>query len=240
MINRLALIRKENKISQEELAEAVGVTRQTVYSIEKGKFVPSVVTAIRIAQFFGRSVEEIFLLGDEWCRCALEKANSGASLIFGQGLSPYRELKYGKFSFSFNGGEIAAVYNALLLLGYTPDLRDLIEEFELNKMAVLSGFAGTDPRRLWEFFEGNGISYEKITSADNNSTKEGDILVLSYYFNSLIKPLRGIHTVCATVNDGKFTVYNLSDDDTEPAIYESFSVFLKNHSLICGYILRKD
>ena len=65
MRNKLAVIRKENRITQEELATAVGVTRQTVYAIEKGKFVPTVVTAIKIAQFFGLTVEDIFYTKNE-------------------------------------------------------------------------------------------------------------------------------------------------------------------------------
>ncbi len=49
-------------MSQEALAEAVGVTRQTVLSIEKGKFVPSALLALKIARFFNKPVEEIFFI----------------------------------------------------------------------------------------------------------------------------------------------------------------------------------
>ena len=240
MRNKLAVIRKENRISQEELATAVGVTRQTVYAIEKGKFVPTVVTAIKIAQFFGLTVEDIFYTKNEWYKYNIETVDENPALIMGQGLSEYKDLKYGKFPFSFNGGEIAAVYNALVLIGKRPSLPALIEEFELNRMAVLSGFAGTDPRRLFEFFEGHDIPYEKISFARVDGAEVGDIFIISYCFNSLINPLRGVHTVCGEVKDGKFAVYNLLDGDTEPTIFESFSDFLENHSLICSYIIRKD
>ena len=53
-------VRKENGITQEQLAEAVGVTRQTIISIEKGNYVPSVLLAIRIAKHFKVPVEKIF------------------------------------------------------------------------------------------------------------------------------------------------------------------------------------
>ena len=53
---------EKDDLSQEGLARAVGVTRQTIYSIEKGKFVPSTLLAIKIARFFSRSVEDIFFL----------------------------------------------------------------------------------------------------------------------------------------------------------------------------------
>ncbi len=49
-------------MSQEALAEAVGVTRQTILSIEKGKFVPSAFLALKIAKFFNKSMEEIFYI----------------------------------------------------------------------------------------------------------------------------------------------------------------------------------
>jgi putative transcriptional regulator len=52
-------------MSQEALAEAVGITRQTILSIEKGKFVPSTLLALKLAKFFNKPLEEIFYLVDE-------------------------------------------------------------------------------------------------------------------------------------------------------------------------------
>ncbi len=49
-------------MSQEALANAVGVTRQTIHSIERAKFVPSTLLALKIARFFGRPVEDIFFI----------------------------------------------------------------------------------------------------------------------------------------------------------------------------------
>lgn len=54
--------RSKSKITQEELAKAVGVTRQTIIAIEKGNYTPSVLLSLKIAKFFGTSVEEIFQL----------------------------------------------------------------------------------------------------------------------------------------------------------------------------------
>jgi len=53
-----------NEISQEALAEAIGVTRQTIHSIEKCKYIPSTLLAFKIARFFGKEVEEVFYLID--------------------------------------------------------------------------------------------------------------------------------------------------------------------------------
>jgi len=53
---------EHNEISQQRLANAVGVTRLTIHSIEKGKFNPSVLLALKIAEFFNKPVGEIFYL----------------------------------------------------------------------------------------------------------------------------------------------------------------------------------
>ena len=55
----------KNQITQEDLAEKVNVSRQTIHAIENGKFNPSVKLALSIAEFFGCQVEEIFYLKKE-------------------------------------------------------------------------------------------------------------------------------------------------------------------------------
>jgi putative transcriptional regulator len=52
-------------MSQEDLAREIGVTRQTIHSIEKEKFIPSALLALKLAKFFKKPVEEIFYLSDE-------------------------------------------------------------------------------------------------------------------------------------------------------------------------------
>jgi putative transcriptional regulator len=58
--NKLRAVRDRKNLTQEELASAVGVSRQTIISIEKGKYVPSVLLAMNIARHFGMTVEDIF------------------------------------------------------------------------------------------------------------------------------------------------------------------------------------
>ena len=53
-------LRKKNKLSQEELALAVGVTRQTITSIEVGKYTASLGLAYKISRYFGKTIEEVF------------------------------------------------------------------------------------------------------------------------------------------------------------------------------------
>ena len=52
-------------LTQEHLAQVIGVNRQTILAIEKGKYVPSLDLAFRIARYFGVSIEEIFMYEDE-------------------------------------------------------------------------------------------------------------------------------------------------------------------------------
>jgi putative transcriptional regulator len=56
---------EHDEISQQALANAIGVTRLTIHSIEKNKFVPSTLLALKLARFFGKSVEEIFHIVEE-------------------------------------------------------------------------------------------------------------------------------------------------------------------------------
>ncbi|MBI5356225.1 helix-turn-helix transcriptional regulator [Candidatus Collierbacteria bacterium] len=60
MINTIWQLRKEKNITQEILAEALGVSRQTVIAIEKGNYIPSLLLGIKIARFFKKSIEEVF------------------------------------------------------------------------------------------------------------------------------------------------------------------------------------
>ncbi|NLW78515.1 MAG: helix-turn-helix transcriptional regulator [Ruminococcaceae bacterium] len=57
-------LRRQRKLSQEELAMAVGVTRQTITSIEVGKYTASLPLAYRIARYFGLSIEDVFDFSD--------------------------------------------------------------------------------------------------------------------------------------------------------------------------------
>ncbi|MBR6275305.1 MAG: helix-turn-helix transcriptional regulator [Lachnospiraceae bacterium] len=61
MKNRVEKLRKEKGLNQEEFAKALKVSRQTVSSIENGKYNPSLDLAFDIAEFFGRTIEEIFI-----------------------------------------------------------------------------------------------------------------------------------------------------------------------------------
>lgn len=65
MKNRLEEIRKERGLCQEELAHALRVSRQTISSLEKGRYNPSIILAFKIARFFEMTIEDIFIYEEE-------------------------------------------------------------------------------------------------------------------------------------------------------------------------------
>lgn len=65
METKIRELRKSKKVTQDELAEAVGVTRQTIISLENGKYNASLVLAHKLAQFFGTTIEDIFIFNLE-------------------------------------------------------------------------------------------------------------------------------------------------------------------------------
>ena len=65
MKNRIENIRKERGILQEEMAKAMGVSRQTISSLENGRYNPSIMLAHKIAKYFGMTIEEVFVFEEE-------------------------------------------------------------------------------------------------------------------------------------------------------------------------------
>jgi putative transcriptional regulator len=63
--NRLEELRKERNVKQEELAAILEVSRQTIGSLENGRYNPSILLAFKIARYFGKSIEEIFIYEEE-------------------------------------------------------------------------------------------------------------------------------------------------------------------------------
>lgn len=65
MQSRIQELRKERRVTQSELADAVNVSRQTIISLENGRYNASLILAHKIAQFFGVSMEELFIFNEE-------------------------------------------------------------------------------------------------------------------------------------------------------------------------------
>lgn len=65
MNNKIRELRKENKVTQDDLAGAVGVTRQTIISLENGKYNASLQLAYKISKYFGMRIEDVFVFEEE-------------------------------------------------------------------------------------------------------------------------------------------------------------------------------
>ena len=65
MKNRIEDIRKEREIRQEDFAKAMGVSRQTISSLENGRYNPSILLAYKISRYFEMTIEEVFLFEEE-------------------------------------------------------------------------------------------------------------------------------------------------------------------------------
>lgn len=65
MKNRIEEIRKERGIRQEEFAKSMGVSRQTISSLENGRYNPSIMLAHKIAKYFGLTIEDVFIFEEE-------------------------------------------------------------------------------------------------------------------------------------------------------------------------------
>lgn len=65
MKNKIEQIRREKNIRQEEFARLMGVSRQTISSLETGRYNPSIFLAHKIAEFFGTTIEEVFIFEEE-------------------------------------------------------------------------------------------------------------------------------------------------------------------------------
>ena len=65
MKNRIEAIRKERGILQEEFARSMGVSRQTISSLENGRYNPSILLEYKIAKYFGMAIEDVFIFEEE-------------------------------------------------------------------------------------------------------------------------------------------------------------------------------
>lgn len=65
MTNKISELRRERRVTQEELADAVGVTRQTIISLEGGRYNASLLLAHKLARYFGLTIEELFDFSEE-------------------------------------------------------------------------------------------------------------------------------------------------------------------------------
>lgn len=226
MQNRVAQLRREQNMRQEELAKAVGISRQSIIAIEKGRSVPSLEVALRIARCFAVPVETVFLSAERAWRLR-PKADSACPSVAAQGDPSLSGLTYGGYPLRYNGGEVIAAYNAMCLLERWQELTDVIGEFEDNGLPLLGGALGTDPRRLPEYFAAHGVD---CTPCKKGALVPG-VYVCSYTALSLLKEARGLHTAALRVTAAGVEVYNERDDAAVTARYPTAAAFFKGKTV---------
>lgn len=226
MQNLVAQLRREQNMRQEELAKAVGISRQSIIAIEKGRSVPSLEVALRIARCFGVPVETVFLSAERAWHLRPE-ADSACPPVVAQGAPSLSGLTYGGYPLRYNGGEVIAAYNAMCLLERWQELTDVIGEFEDNGLPLLGGALGTDPRRLPEYFAAHGVD---CTPCKKGALVPG-VYVCSYTALSLLKEARGLHTAALRVTAAGVEVYNERDDAAVTARYPTAAAFFKGKTV---------
>ena len=226
MRNRVAQLRRERNMRQEELARAAGISRQSIIAIEKGRSVPSLEVALRIARCFALPVETVFFPAERVWRG--RPSSGGVCLpIVAQGDPALSAMTYGGYPLRYNGGEVIAAYNAMCLLGERQELADVIGEFEDNGLLLLGGALGTDPRRLPEYFAAHGVD---CVPCKRGALPPG-VYLCSYTALSLLQGGRGLHTVALHVTSSGVMVYNERDDAAAAVSYPTAATFFKGKTV---------
>ena len=226
MPNSEARLRRAQTMRQEELAQAAGVSRQSIIAIEKGRSVPSLEVALRIARCFSVPVEAVFL-PEERPWHSRPASHEACFPIVAQGDPALSDMTYVGYPLHYNGGEVIAAYNAMCLLERWQELTDVIGEFEDNGLPLLGGALGTDPRRLPEYFAAHGVD---CTPCKKGALVPG-VYVCSYTALSLLKEARGLHTAALRVTASGVEVYNECDDAAVTARYPTAAAFFKGKTV---------
>ncbi len=255
MKNEVSRLRKERKISQDALASAMGVSRQTICSIENGKYNPSIILAIHIARFFGKTVEDVFVADEltTWKTAESLRAdsidnqnyteNSKLAMplepIVGQNHTICDRFRYGYFSLPENGTEAIALYNHAILSEKPRALADILYELEENNMLLVNGYIGTDPKALGRYFLGHRIPYRMFTNAepfDKHIRRKCGTFIYSY-FDTERKTMR---TVAGLYDELGITLYNDHDDALKPVPFKTVKTLLAGKELVCAYVFDID
>ncbi len=261
MENRVESLRKQYGVKQEDLAAAMGVSRQSIGSIENGRYNPSTQLAIKLARYFGLTVEEVFMMdgasqwhsydrlkgvGDDTQMGKNYHQNKTVPLdeqlpIPGQSNRYPSAFVMGTFHLAYNGAVPVALYNAGHLLGCPRPLSHIVLELEGNDLVLLDGYAGVDPKALPPYFAQQGwkmAAYE-LPSQMAEQIKDGDVCILSYWNDRFFRENKGLHTVACTYRGGEWVVYNRSPEDVAPRTYRTLPEVLRGKKLLIGYRLSK-
>ncbi|MBQ2732544.1 MAG: hypothetical protein IJF74_00145, partial [Clostridia bacterium] len=136
-----------------------------------------------------------------------------------------KDIKYGKKTISYNGCELLAVYNAMILIGNEQSFVDIKNKAETTPRVMwLNGRWGSRPKELGKLFDGFEQKYNVITNKKkfNDSLKDGGVYIISYWTS--LKLLSPIHTVAFTCDaEMNIIVYNRYSNITIPYKYDAIA-----------------
>ena len=159
------------------------------------------------------------------------------TVINGQGCGEVAKMKYGLCNMSYNGCEMIALHNSMVLLGKNSDLKEICKEM-YPKSQMLSGIFGSNPCLLGSFFKRRNILFRKTYNYTEffDSLESTSVAVLSFWNKK--KPFNGLHTVTVQKINGKIRIYNRYNNRDYPYDYESRTELLpKKSDFICGYLI---
>lgn len=256
MENRVEALRRQYGIRQEELAQAMGVSRQSIGSIENGRYHPSIQLAIKLARYFGLRVEDVFFMEGKpaWLMAGILTTASPDTLvgknyqhnhalplpkglIMGQGNRYPSAFTMGTFNVAYNGAVPVALYNTWALLGLLPSLAEIILELDGNGVVLLDGYAGVDPKVIGRYLAAHDVphtTYDAPTALAGD-VQEGDVCILSYWNDRFFRENKGLNTVTVQYIAGSWVVYNFNMNDTAPRTYRTLPELLRGKKMIVGY-----
>lgn len=159
------------------------------------------------------------------------------TVINGQGCGEVAKMKYGLCNMSFNGCEMIALHNSMVLMGKNSDLKEICKEM-YPKSQMLSGIFGSNPCLLGSFYKKRNFLFRKTYRYTEffDSLESTTVAVLSFWNKK--KPFNGLHTVTVQAIDGKIRVYNRYNNRDYPYDYISRTELLpKKSDFICGYLI---
>ena len=160
-----------------------------------------------------------------------------STVINGQGCGEVAKMKYGLCNMSFNGCEMIALHNSMVLMGKNSDLKEICKEM-YPKSQMLSGIFGSNPCLLGSFYKKRNFLFRKTYRYAEffDSLESTTVAVLSFWNKK--KPFNGLHTVTVQAIDGKIRVYNRYNNRDYPYDYISRTELLpKKSDFICGYLI---
>ena len=160
-----------------------------------------------------------------------------STVINGQGCGEVAKMKYGLCNMSFNGCEMIALHNSMVLMGKNSDLKEICKEM-YPKSQMLSGIFGSNPCLLGSFYKKRNFLFRKTYRYTEffDSLESTTVAVLSFWNKK--KPFNGLHTVTVQTIDGKIRVYNRYNNRDYPYDYISRAELLpKKSDFICGYLI---